>query len=164
MTETSEVKPVEAKIPSALACPEGDIFSLPTKDEIVNAFNEMAAIPGQMQAKVQEMKAEKEKEIADLYKQLEEADTQEKRDAINKQIEEKENFVKTQIEGAIQEQIDEVTETVEEFVDTLATILSPYWDKDGLNRDWQKEAREAFKELLEEFHTYIHVKLSLIHI
>ena len=88
----SEVEPLEAEIPSALACPEGDIFSLPTKDEIVNAFNEMAAIPGQMQAKVQEMKAEKEKEIADLYKQLEEADTQEKRDAINKQIEEKENF------------------------------------------------------------------------
>ena len=39
MTETSEVKPVEAKIPSALACPEGDIFSLPSKEDIVNAFN-----------------------------------------------------------------------------------------------------------------------------
>mgnify|MGYP001588708850 FL=1 len=162
MTETSEVKPVEAEIPSALACPEGDIFSLPTKDEIVNAFNQMAAIPGQMQGKVLEMKAEKKKEIADLYKQLEEAESPEEWEAINRQIEEKENFVKTQIEGAIQEQIDEVTETVEEFVDTLATILSPYWDKDGLNRDWQKEAREAFKELLEEFHTYIPVKIAEI--
>ena len=40
----SEVEPLEAEIPSALACPEGDIFSLPTKDEIVNAFNEMAAV------------------------------------------------------------------------------------------------------------------------
>ena len=160
MTETSDVKPVEAEIPSALACPEGDIFSLPTKDEIVNAFNEMAAIPGQMQAKVQEMKAEKEKEIADLYKQLEEAETEEARLAILKQIDEKENFVKTQIEGAIQEQIDDVVKTVEDFVDTLATILSPYWDKDGLNRDWQKEARSAFQELLEEFHTYIPTKVA----
>ena len=162
MTETSEVKPVEAKIPSALACPEGDIFSLPSKEDIVNAFNEIAAIPGQLQAKVQEMKAEREKEIADLYKQLEEAETQEARDAINKQIEEKENYIKTQIEGVIQGQIDDVIKTIEEFVDTLADILSPYWDKDGLNRDWQKEAREAFKELLEEFHTYIPTKIAEI--
>ena len=87
------------------------------------------------------MKAEKEKEIADLYKQLEEAETEEARLAILKQIDEKENFVKTQIEGAIQEQIDDVVKTVEDFVDTLATILSPYWDKDGLNRDWQSETR-----------------------
>ena len=151
---------INAEIPSALACPEGDIFSLPTKDEIVNAFNGMAAIPGQMQAKVQEMKAEKEKEIADLYKQLEEAGSPEEWEAINKQIAEKENFVKTQIEGAIQEQIDDVIKTIEDFVDTLATILSPYWDKDGLNRDWQKEARSAFQELLEEFHLFIPTKIA----
>ena len=162
MTETSEVKPVEAKIPSALACPEGDIFSLPSKEDIVNAFNEIAAIPGQLQAKVQEMKAEKEKEIADLYKQLEEAETQEARDAIMKQIAEKENYIETEIKGVIQGQIDDVVKTIEEFVDTLADILSPYWDKDGLNRNWQKEAREAFKELLEEFHTYIPTKIAEI--
>ena len=162
MTETSEVKPVEAKIPSALACPEGDIFSLPSKEDIVNAFNEIAAIPGQLQAKVQEMKAEREKEIAELYKKLEEAETEEERLAILKQIEEKENYIKTQIEGVIQGQIDDVIKTIEEFVDTLADILSPYWDKDGLNRDWQKEAREAFKELLEEFHTYIPTKIAEI--
>ena len=162
MTATSEVQPVEAKIPSALACPEGDIFSLPTKEDIVNAFNEIAAIPGQLQGKVQEMKAEREKEIADLYKQLEEAETQEARDAIMKQIAEKENYIKTEIEGVIQGQIDDVVKTIEEFVDTLADILSPYWDKDGLNRDWQKEAREAFKELLEEFHTYIPTKIAEI--
>ena len=162
MTATSEVQPLEAKIPSALACPEGDIFSLPTKEDIVNAFNEIAAIPGQLQAKVQEMKAEREKEIADLYKQLEEAETQEARDAIMKQIAEKENYIKTEIEGVIQGQIDDVVKTIEEFVDTLADILSPYWDKDGLNRNWQKEAREAFKELLEEFHTYIPTKIAEI--
>ena len=162
MTATSEVQPVEAKIPSALACPEGDIFSLPSKEDIVNAFNEIAAIPGQLQGKVQEMKAEREKEIADLYKQLAEAETQESRDAILKQIEEKENFIKTEIEGVIQGQIDDVVKTIEEFVDTLADILSPYWDKDGLNRNWQKEARDAFKELLEEFHTYIPTKIAEI--
>ena len=162
MTATSEVQPLEAKIPSALACPEGDIFSLPTKEDIVNAFNEIAAIPGQLQAKVQEMKAEREREIAELYKKLEEAETQEERDAIMKQIAEKENYIKTEIEGVIQGQIDDVVKTIEEFVDTLADILSPYWDKDGLNRDWQKEAREAFKELLEEFHTYIPTKIAEI--
>ena len=162
MTETSKVKPVEAKIPSALACPEGDIFSLPSKEDIVNAFNEIAAIPGQLQAKVQEMKAEREREIADLYKQLEEAETQEARDAIMKQIAEKENYIKTEIEGVIQGQIDDVVKTIEEFVDTLSDILSPYWDKDGLNRDWQKEARDAFEELLQEFHTYIPTKIAEI--
>ena len=162
MTATSEVQPLEAKIPSALACPEGDIFSLPTKEDIVNAFNEIAAIPGQLQGKVQEMKAEREKEIAEVYKKLEEAETQEERDAIMKQIAEKENYIKTEIEGVIQGQIDDVVKTIEEFVDTLANILSPYWDKDGLNRNWQKEAREAFKELLEEFHTYIPTKIAEI--
>ena len=93
MTATSEVQPLEAKIPSALACPEGDIFSLPTKEDIVNAFNEIAAIPGQLQGKVQEMKAEREREIAELYKKLEEAETEEERLEILKQIEEKENFI-----------------------------------------------------------------------
>jgi len=160
ITKGTAVAPLEPKIPSALACPEGDIFSLPTKEEIVNAFNEIAAIPGQLQAKVQEMKAEREKEIADLYKQLEEAETEEARLAILKQIDEKENFIKNQILGEIQEQIDDVIKTIEDFVEKLSDILSPYWDKDGLNRDWQKEARDAFKELLEEFHTYIPTKIA----
>ena len=163
MTETSEVKPVEAEIPSALACPEGDIFSLPTKDEIVNAFNQMAAIPGQMKGKVLEMKAERKREIAALYEKLKDPDlTEEEIAAILEEIDDKENFIKTQIEGAIQEQVDEVSETVEDFVDTLATILSPYWNKEGPNRDWQKEARDAFEELLQEFHLFIPTKIAEI--
>jgi hypothetical protein len=160
MTETSEVKPLEETISDSFPCPEGDIFDLPTKEEIVNAFNEIAALPGKMVGKVQEMKAEKEKEIAALYKSLEDADTEEARAAINKQIAEKENYIKTQIEGVIQKEIDDVVETVEEFVDVLSGILSPYWDKEGLNRDWQKEARDAFEQLLQEFHLYIPVKIA----
>ena len=159
-SEESKVEPLEETISGSFPCPEGDIFSLPTKDEIVNAFNELASLPGKMVAKVQEMKAEKEKEIADLYKQLEDADTEEARDAINKKITEKEDYIKTQIEGVIQKEIDGVVETVEEFVDTLSDILSPYWNKEGLNRDWQKEARDAFEELLQEFHLYIPVKIA----
>ena len=159
-SEESKVEPLEETIAGSFPCPEGDIFSLPTKEEIVNAFNEIAALPGKMIGKVQEMKAEKAKEIADLYKQLEEADTEEARDAINKEIAEKEDYIKTQIEGVIQKEIDDVVKTVEEFVDILSDVLSPWWNTKGLNRDWQKEARDAFEELLQEFHLYIPVKIA----
>ena len=73
-TPDEKVKPIEEEISDKLPCPEGDIFSLPTKAEIINAFNEIAALPGKLFGKLNEMRAEREKEIAELYKRLEEED------------------------------------------------------------------------------------------
>ena len=63
-SETSEVKPLKEKIADKLPCPEGDIFSLPTVADLTNMFAEIAQLPGKLEAKLLEMKAEKEKEIA----------------------------------------------------------------------------------------------------
>ena len=67
--ETNTTASLKEAIPSGFNCPDGDIFSLPTKADLINTFNEIASIPGKLQAKVLEMKAEKEKEIAQFEKQ-----------------------------------------------------------------------------------------------
>jgi len=160
ITKGTEVAPLEEEISDSFPCPEGDIFSLPTKDEIVNAFNDILELPGKMMGKLQEKKAEREKRIAELYKKLEEVETEEERLAILKQIEEEEHYIRTQLEGVLQKEIDEVVKTITEFVEGLADILSPYWSKDGLTRDWKKEAKDAFEELLQEFHLYVPTKIA----
>ena len=38
------------QVPSAFPCPPGDIFSLPTKEDLVNAINKIAQIPGELKA------------------------------------------------------------------------------------------------------------------
>ena len=157
----SKVKSLEEKIADKLPCPVGDIFSLPTVADLTNMFNEIAQLPGKLKAKLLEMKAEKENEIAELVKQLKNPDlTDEEIAAIQEQIEEKENYIEHTILGEIKEQIEEIIEQITKFVDTLSEILSPYWRTDGVTRNWQKEARDAFAELLQEFHTYIPAKIA----
>jgi len=158
--ETSEVKPLEEEIPNKLPCPEGDIFSLPTVADLTNMFAEIAQLPGKLDAKILELKAEKEKEIAELTEQLKNPDlTAEEIAAINEQIEEKENYIEKVILGELKEEIDKVIEDITGFVDTLASALDPFWTKEQ-TRNWQKEARDAFAELLQEFHTYVPTKIA----
>ena len=159
-SETSEVKPLKEKIADKLPCPEGDIFSLPTVADLTNMFNEIAQLPGKLEAKLLEMKAEKEKEIAELTEQLKNPDlTDEERAAIQEQIKSKEDYIENTILGELKEEVLEVIEQITKFVDSLSEILSPYWKK-GQTRNWQKEARDAFAELLQEFHTYIPAKIA----
>ena len=159
-SETSEVKPLSEKIADKLPCPEGDIFSLPTVADLTNMFNEIAQLPGKLEAKLLEMKAEKEKEIVELTEQLNNPDlTDEERAAILEQIETKEDYIENTILGELKEEVLEVIEQITKFVDSLSEILSPYWKK-GQTRNWQKEARDAFAELLQEFHTYIPAKIA----
>ena len=155
--ETESSKSIADKFP----CPEGDIFSLPTRAGITNAFNEIAAIPGELQAQFQEKKAKREKEIAELQEliknpELSKVEIKE----IEAEIEKKEKFIQTALVEGLQKEIDEVVKTIEEFVDTLSEALSPFWRKGQLNRNWQQEAKDAFEELLAEFHTYIPVKIA----
>tara|TARA_B100000900_G_scaffold179959_2_gene152591 strand:- start:5981 stop:7444 length:1464 start_codon:yes stop_codon:yes gene_type:complete len=57
------------QIPSSFPCPTDDIFSLPTKEDIVNAFNELAQIPSDIKSFLVEKKDEIEEDVAkDLKK------------------------------------------------------------------------------------------------
>ena len=155
--ETESSKSIADKFP----CPEGDIFSLPTRAGITNAFNEIAAIPGELQAQFQEKKAKREKEIAELQELIKNPElSKEEIKEIEAEIEKKEKFIQTALVEGLQKEIDEVVKTIEEFVDTLSEALSPFWRKGQLNRNWQQEAKDAFEELLAEFHTYIPVKIA----
>lgn len=58
----------------------------------------------------------------------------------------------------IKEQIEEIISTIETLMEGIGDILSPYWKK-GQIRNWQKEAKDAIQELLQEFHIYIPVKV-----
>ena len=152
---------IEKVIADSFPCPEGDVFSLPTRAEITNAFNEIAGIPGELVAAVQERKANREKEIAELQELLKNPDlTPEEIAEIQKQIEEKEKFIQTAIVDGLQKQVDEIDQTITDFVEDLGDILSPYWQKSEQKRDWPQEARDAFTELLSEFHTYISTKVA----
>ena len=159
--EALKEETVKKSLADKFPCPEGDIFSLPTRADITNVFNEIASIPGELAAQVQGNKAAREKEIAELTALLENPDlTEEERQAILDEIEKKEKFIQTAIVEGLEKEVAEIRETITDFVDTLEKALSPYWQKGQLNRDWQKEARDAFEELLAEFHTYIPTKIA----
>ena len=58
----------------------------------------------------------------------------------------------------VQKQIDDAIKQIEDFAELQSSILSPYWQK-GQIRNWQKEGREAWSELIDEFHIYIPAKM-----
>jgi hypothetical protein len=64
----------------------------------------------------------------------------------------------SEITAEAREQIEKVIKDVEDFMDKLADIASPYWEK-GTIRNWGKEARDAVEEMLQEFHIYVPVKI-----
>jgi len=111
------------QVPSAFPCPPGDIFNLPTKEELLNAFNEIAKIPGELKAY-----------IVENFREL-------KQEAID--------------------EIEKIIEEISEFIEKMADILSPYWQKLSI-RHWQKEAKDAITELLQELHLYIPTKIMEI--
>ena len=84
--ETNTTASLKEAIPSGFNCPDGDIFSLPTKADLINTFNEIASIPGKLQAKVLEMKAEKEKEIAELTEKMKTIDDPDELKKIQEEI------------------------------------------------------------------------------
>ena len=111
------------QVPSAFPCPPGDIFNLPTKEEILNAFNKIAQIPSELKAFIVE-------NVDNLTKEA-------------------------------REELEKIIEEISEFIEKLADILSPYWQKLSI-RHWQKEAKDAFTELIQELHIYIPTKIMEI--
>ena len=63
------------QIPTAFACPNDDIFSLPTKEDLTNAINKIAQVPSKLRVAIVEMGAEiaedVKKEIEDIIKTIE---------------------------------------------------------------------------------------------
>lgn len=145
-----------------------DGSTLPTRADIVNEFNKLAQIPSKIQVYIDnlpdikaELKAEKE---------LLEARARAKGEEIEKKIEDLDSDVQNfdaqaEIESQIEDEIAQITDQlqgiidqVEEIMDLISDILSPYWKK-GQVRNWQKEADDAWNELIQEFHIYIPAKM-----
>ncbi len=55
-------------------------------------------------------------------------------------------------------QLEDIIEQIEEFFELQSEILSPWWTK-GQIRDWQKEANDAWTQLIAEFHMYVPIKM-----
>ena len=60
------------QVPSAFPCPPGDIFNLPTKEELLNAFNEIAKIEKTKAYIVENFRELKQEAIDEIEKIIEE--------------------------------------------------------------------------------------------
>jgi len=56
------------------------------------------------------------------------------------------------------EHLEDTIERIEKFFEAQTQILSPWWTK-GKIRNWQKESRDAWSHLIDDFHVYIPVKM-----
>ena len=54
--------------------------------------------------------------------------------------------------------IEETIKKIEEFMEQQEVLLSPWW-QGGTVRNWQKEANDAWSELIDEFHIYVPVRM-----
>ena len=63
-----------------------------------------------------------------------------------------------ELEAEVRQQIEDIVKKIEDVMEKIADILSPYWTK-GKIRNWQKEAKDAWDELIQELHIFIPVKI-----
>lgn len=151
---------INIEIPTAIVCPEGDIFDLPSKADLVNALNSIGSLPMKLRAAFLEEKAEKEKEIKELWDRLNDPNlTKEEKDAIIEEINALESSIYPVL-TALEEEIEEMVEEVEKIKEKIEELLSPYWQKDGQKRNWQQEANQAVTKFLAEFHVYVPAKIA----
>ena len=142
--------------------------TLPTRADIVNEFNKLAQIPSKIQVYIDslpDIKAELKAERTRL-----EAEARAKGEELEQKLEDLDsdvqNFdvqaeIESQIEGEIaqiKEQLQGIIDQVEEIMELIGDILSPYWKK-GQVRNWQKEADDAWNELIQEYHMFIPAKM-----
>lgn len=112
---------ITVQVPSSFPCPNDDIFSIPTREDLTNMTNKILEIPKDLKLEMAKLGDEISQEIKD--------------------------------------EIESIIKDIEDFVETISEILSPYWKK-GKIRDWRKEAQDAFTEFLQEFHIYIPTKIA----
>lgn len=62
------------------------------------------------------------------------------------------------LDAEIQKQIDDMVANIEDTMEGIGDILSPHWKK-GEIRNWQKEADDAWNELITDYHIYVPAKM-----
>lgn len=120
----------------------GDNF-LPTRADIVNAFNELTQIPYKIESQLQSMKTDLELKAAAIQNDIENFDPEEELTAL------------------AMEELEElfgIIEDIEQIIEAVADILSPWWKKGDI-RNVQKEADDAWNELIQEYHIFVPVKM-----
>ena len=141
-----------------LSCEGG---GLPKKADIVNLFNKLSDIPPQITSYVDAAKLdlsakgeEIETQIRDLEKQIKNAPEDAKAE-LQSQIQALESF---DLGTEIYDEIMGTVEDVEETIENISDLFAPWWSKDSV-RDWEKEAEDAFTELIQEYHIFVPVKM-----
>jgi hypothetical protein len=124
--------------------------TLPKKADFVNLFNQISKIPTDLEMQVNQYRAQIESKVNDAEKKLKGLSIEEIEKGIDKEI--------GKIELQAIEEIEEKIEELEDIMEGIADLLSPYWKK-GQIRDWEKEAEDAIDELIQEFHIFIPVKI-----
>lgn len=124
--------------------------TLPKKADFVNLFNQIAEIPTDLEMQINEYRAQIESKINQAEKNLKGLSIEEIEKGIDKEI--------GKLELQAIEEIEEKIEELEDIMEGIADLLSPYWKK-GQIRDWEKEAEDAIDELIQEFHIFIPVKM-----
>lgn len=124
--------------------------TLPKKADFVNLFNQIAKIPTDLEMQVNQYRTQIESKVNDAEEKLNGLSLEEIKKGIDKEI------GKAELQ-AIEEIEDKIAE-LEDIMEGIADLLSPYWKK-GRIRDWEKEAEDAIEELIQEYHIFIPVKI-----
>lgn len=124
--------------------------TLPKKADFVNLFNQIAKIPTDLEMQINEYRTQIEAKVNDAEKKLKGLSLEEIEKGIDKEI------GKAQLQAI--EELESKIEELEDIMEGIADLLSPYWKK-GQIRDWEKEAEDAFDELIQEYHIFIPVKI-----
>ena len=124
--------------------------TLPKKADFVNLFNQIAKIPTDLEMQINEYRTQIEAKVNDAEKKLKGLSLEEIEKGIDKEI--------GKLELQAIEEIESKIEELEDIMEGIADLLSPYWKK-GQIRDWEKEAEDAFDELIQEFHIFVPVKM-----
>lgn len=141
-----------------LPCPSG---GLPKKADLTNMFNQITAIPSDIEAEIEKIKQDASRQTADLQDRITELENEmsqksgEERARVQAQIDELKNSPDPL--GIVSE-IEDTVKDIEETIETVTDLFSPWWQKGNI-RQLEKEAEDAFTELTQEFHIFIPVKM-----
>ena len=142
----------------ALPCPSG---GLPKKADLTNMFNQITAIPSDIQAEIDKIKQDASQQTADLQDRITELENEmsqkagEERARVQAQIDELKNSPDP---FGIVSEIEDTVKDIEETIENVTDLFSPWWQK-GNVRQLEKEAEDAFTELTQEFHIFVPVKM-----
>ena len=122
--------------------------TLPTKADYVNVMNQISQIPSNLESMLVDAQADALVKVEDLKRQAREAEGEAKAQ-LDAEIEKLESM-----DFGLEQEIQDITDMIEGVGD----ILSPWWQK-GQIRDWEKEAEDAFTELIQDYHIFIPMKI-----